>query len=56
LEIFRQKYPADHALIPAGLGTLSKALLMAQQPQRAAPYLKEALEKYPKQDPYPHHV
>ncbi|MCG3161297.1 MAG: Serine/threonine-protein kinase PknD [Acidobacteria bacterium] len=50
LEILRRKYPPTHAAIPAGLGMLSKALIVAGRPHHAAPFLQEAMEKYRKQN------
>lgn len=46
LEISRQKYGPDNPWTITSLGLLSKVLISAGRPDRAAPYLREAMEKY----------
>ncbi len=45
LEISRQKLGPEHPRMVISLGLLSKVLISAGKPDRAAPYLREALEK-----------
>ena len=46
LEIRRQKNTPDHPWTIVSLGLLGKVLISAGRSDRAAPYLREALEKY----------
>jgi tetratricopeptide (TPR) repeat protein len=46
LEIRRQKQGPDHPWTIVSLGLLSKVLISAGRPANAAPYLREAMEKF----------